>query len=99
MREFKEKRKEMDKKPFECKTALQNWFGDRGEAIDKSWIKDWFVTGDYLYIQWTFKAPSLFLPDYGVDCSWYNWKSLEWELEDEGDFEEKKTELMHKNKE
>jgi hypothetical protein len=63
---------------------LQNWFGDRGEQIKKSWIKEWFVKGDYLYLQWTDKAPSYFQPDKPFDINWLNWKSHYFEFYDEG---------------
>ncbi len=73
----------MNKKPFPTKTSLLNWFGDRGEVINKSWIKNWFVEDDYLYIQWTEKAPYHFQCDIGFDYFKICWKSLYYELDNE----------------
>lgn len=71
------------KEPFKTKTMLQNWFGNRGEEIKPSWIKTWIVKGDYLYIQWTEKAPNHLTPEAPYDMNYVNWKSLYFEFQDD----------------
>ena len=78
------------KSPFTTKTKLLNWFGERGDEIKKAWIKDWFVRGDYIYIQWSDKTPSHLTPDEPYDGGYFSWKSWYFEYEDFGYFNEMK---------
>lgn len=80
----------INKNPFMSKKMLVDWFGDRGEEVKKSWIRNWFVKEDYLYIQWNDKAPYHLKPEEPYDCNSVNWKNLYFEFNDEVMFNEMK---------
>ena len=79
------------KAPFLTKKQIVNWFGNRGEEIKSSWIKDWFVRDNLLYIQWNSIAATYFKADPPFDATYMNWKSLYYEIEDECCFDKEKS--------
>lgn len=76
----------MNKAPFNTFKYLNNFFGDRGEPIFRTWVRDWAVIDDLLYIYWSSIAPFHLHPEHDCNVSWYHWKNLYLEVEDECSF-------------
>ncbi len=72
-----------NKSPISTFKDLENWFGDRGEEISKSWIKQWGCHGPYLWIKFSDKAPRWLRPEVEGNISYFSYKNLYLEMEDE----------------
>jgi hypothetical protein len=66
----------MVKEPFGTIRHLQHWFGDRGQEIERRWVKNWTVQDELLYVEWSDKAPAQVKAEEPFDCVSYYWKSI-----------------------
>ena len=66
--------------------AIQNWFGNRGVAIERKDLKEWAYDGYFLFFTCTKTAPGEIQPDKDGNVMYCVFDSLYYECEDEKNY-------------